>query len=1177
MPPKKVDKLTQVMANMPGATSSSNNGKDQSVVEYYLEMLDKHQRELDKTKLTVWMKVGSFFEVYGIKYPDGQTKGNVWDVAGDLDIKIAPKDQTVYENPEIRLYMAGVKEEYAEPYLERLVDRYGWTVAIYDQEKDTSNKCTRFLRQIISPGLNFESDAVSNNFMYIYFKCVGKPSRLSPGARINTLNIAVYFVDCISGANGVMELYTKDINEYGVVFSELVKIITIKNPSEVVIHLDIPPAIMSTSRQFTEQELFCNLSLFDKCVRYIKTPAPAQLNEVPRQTLLLEKAYQSHRGRLDIFQQLGIDGQFEYGRITMCLALDYIFQHDTNIIQRLDKPDVLASSSSYMMLANNCLQQLDIIDPLAKARISQISRDSELMDVSNKLGGSGSTMGHRITLLDLLDKTKTVIGRRLFRQRLSIPITNPVELNARYDAIQYWQGIQKRYLAGPGNDSALSPIRMIRNGLGSISDIPKYIRKLATGNMLPIDVPVLYQSLGATRHLACNVTVLSSPGLFPIKAMPDHETFKALDTIISEMQGTFQFDKMDSHWTQIETNFFKPGYSAEADKLYTDIKNNTGFFDTLKAELTRFINPAIDANTQLTKDDLLVGEDTNIKLGRYLWINDKNKQALDARLAINKDHVFTIGDYKINLDEIALVNIKKGRWQVTTNYIYLSSKNLIAGIENLRKCLRTEFNKWQSRFFGKYSDPIHKFVEFVGEMDVTQSCVFVADAYGYNRPIISKHDVHEHSYIQTKAIRHPIVERIRQDTKYIANDLDFGVPGQNGMLLFGLNSSGKSTTMKSVGCALIMAQAGMFVPAQEFRYWPYQYLFTRIRNNDDIYAGLSSFEVEMKEFKVILKYADVNGLILGDELCSGTETLDATALVASGLQQLHAKGASFLFATHLHFLSELECVTRLENLKFYHLAVTQDPASPDRLIYDRKLKPGNGPQSYGILVCKSMALDLDFIREAERIRAGIEAGEILTGFAGRLARGSASTAQQPAPPPGLGVQALASAPTSHFNREKVFQQCEVCVLNKGTEMHHIVQQADCDCRGILEDGSAHKNSKWNLVCLCKDCHNAVHAKPEPTLEIIGYVPTSRGIELIFNWLKLEEVRPTSPEPRYEFEYLPEGFGFPDEDPDRDDQQQNGLHRLIRELKAEGKTPRAIQMRLRTMFMKRMTLAEISSI
>ena len=102
--------------------------------------------------------------------------------------------------------------------------------------------------------------------------------------------------------------------------------------------------------------------------------------------------------------------------------------------------------------------------------------------------------------------------------------------------------------------------------------------------------------------------------------------------------------------------------------------------------------------------------------------------------------------------------------------------------------------------------------------------------------------------------------------------------------------------MKSIGINIIMAQAGMWVPCTSFDFYPYKYLFTRIRNNDDIYAGLSSFEVEMKEFNVILKYSDENSIILGDELCSGTETLDATAIVASGLYKLHERKTSFIFA-----------------------------------------------------------------------------------------------------------------------------------------------------------------------------------------------------------------------------------------------------------------------------------------
>ena len=114
--------------------------------------------------------------------------------------------------------------------------------------------------------------------------------------------------------------------------------------------------------------------------------------------------------------------------------------------------------------------------------------------------------------------------------------------------------------------------------------------------------------------------------------------------------------------------------------------------------------------------------------------------------------------------------------------------------------------------------------------------------------------------------------------------------------------------MKSVGINIIMAQAGMYVPASKFIYKPYKYLFTRIMNNDNLYAGLSSFEVEMKEFKVILKYANNNSIILGDELASGTNTEDATAIVASGIIELSKRNSNFLFATHLHFLAEMKCI-----------------------------------------------------------------------------------------------------------------------------------------------------------------------------------------------------------------------------------------------------------------------------
>lgn len=1100
MPPKK-DKLKQIIAdNFSDGIPTSNNGMGLKTTEFYMEMLDKHRAELGKEKVTVWMQVGSFFEVYGFKWPDGRTKGNVWDVAADLDIKIARKQMLVYGDPEIEVYMAGVKEEYADPYLESLVDKNGWTVAIYVQEKQSaSSDIARTLKSIISPGINFESDSISNIFMYIY--CKGTSSRITTD-RI-TLNIGVYFVDCISGANGVMELFTRDINEYSVVFSELIKLITIKNPAEMVIHCDFTSLISASTsnlqsratqlsvlpKVFTsDNELIIALSLYDRNIKIRRDMPDTKYTNLDMQVAILNKVYSAYKSKHGILAELGIDGQYEYGRMTMCLALEYIFKHDANIIRLLERPEILQSSSQYLMLANNCLQQLDIIDPASRNRISQMSRDSEIMD---SIATHTNTTRRKISVLDLLDKTKSVIGRRIFRQRLSIPITDPVILNSRYQQIDHLLNTQMTYMSGHNADMVLSPLNNLRTQLAMIKDIPKYMRKMATDKLLPCDLDTVIQSIKYIREL---YTLVNKYGASWINSTPSDNKKQSLDTLFQTLNNTFQLTVCNNNWVNIETNIFKPSVCESADIINSDISLDRDFFNTLKRELNYKINSYISANTKTaagkmakpTEETDNIGEETNTKLGRYLYISDKIKEIMEKLSG-----GFIVGSYTINMSDISYDFIRKGRWQVKTNYLHISSKNMTDNIEKLRRLLKQEFSKWQSIFFETNHGLIADFCDFVAEVDVVQSCTYVAGKYGYVKPVIKAQSANR-SYCQIKAIRHPIVEQIHQNTRYVTNDLSFGIDDQDGMLLFGINASGKSTTMKAIGCSIIMAQAGMYVPASAFTYWPYNYLFTRIRNNDDIYAGLSSFEVEMHEFKVILKYSDENSMILGDELCSGTETLDATAIVASGLQTLCRRHANFIFATHLHFLSEIPEITGLSNLKFYHLAVHTNPQDPGILIYDRELKPGNGPQSYGIIVCKSMNLDIDFLREAERIRLAIERGEILSGFSGRLTAASARIA---------GVE-LAPSGISKYNKAKIVDCCEICG-GLGEDVHHIDNQCVADPLGIISNdkGTFHKNSKWNLVTLCKVCHLAVHGNSNDgrQLTISGYIQTSGGIKLNYTW------------------------------------------------------------------------------
>jgi len=245
-----------------------------------------------------------------------------------------------------------------------------------------------------------------------------------------------------------------------------------------------------------------------------------------------------------------------------------------------------------------------------------------------------------------------------------------------------------------------------------------------------------------------------------------------------------------------------------------------------------------------------------------------------------------------------------------------------------------------------------------------------------------------------------------------------------------------------------MAQAGLYVPATNFEYQPYKYIFTRILGNDNIFKGLSTFAVEMSELRTILKLADKNSLILGDELCSGTENSSAISIFVAGIQRLSQVNSSFIFATHLHEIIDYSEIKDLTKVVLKHMSVIYD-REKDMLIYDRKLSDGPGNSMYGLEVCKSLSLPNDFIEAAYNIRMKYhpEEGSIL------------------------------SLKTSHFNSKKIMSICEKCGIKLGSEVHHLQHQQEA-VNNIIENSNVgnifNKNNLANLVILCEGCHDDFH-------------------------------------------------------------------------------------------------------
>jgi DNA mismatch repair protein MutS len=249
----------------------------------------------------------------------------------------------------------------------------------------------------------------------------------------------------------------------------------------------------------------------------------------------------------------------------------------------------------------------------------------------------------------------------------------------------------------------------------------------------------------------------------------------------------------------------------------------------------------------------------------------------------------------------------------------------------------------------------------------------------------------------------------------------------------------------------------MYVPCTTFHYKPYQSLFTRIIGNDNLFKGLSTFAVEMSELRTILKLANQNSLILGDELCSGTETQSAISIFVAGIQHFHREKSSFLFATHLHEIVDYDEL-QLDTVKLKHMSVVYDKAS-GVLVYDRKLKDGPGDNMYGLEVCKSLSLPQDFLTTAYSIREKYAPTSIL------------------------------SLKTSRYNAKKIVGACEQCG-KKGKEIHHLQYQEDAvDGFITTEDSVFPKHHIANLMTLCEKCHDMIHK----TKTRIKKVKTSKGI------------------------------------------------------------------------------------
>ena len=535
-----------------------------------------------------------------------------------------------------------------------------------------------------------------------------------------------------------------------------------------------------------------------------------------------------------------------------------------------------------------------------------------------------SSGDREFSLLWLLDRCRTSMGKRLLRRRIVSPLIEKTRIEKRLQLVLAFY-----------NDRSLNDD--VTTELSEIRDIERILSRFVAGRATPRDLQSLKESLKAAGRLK---GVLQKGGEVPgslggrLDAFPD---------FLPELEAALVENPPVSY---LEGGIFKSGYSNELDELKSGIAGAREFIKNLQAKERQ--------RTGITT--LKVG--FNKVFGYYIEVTNPHKdkvppEYIRKQTLVNaerfiteemkvKEELILKAEEKINLLEAELFLELKGR-------VKAQSSRLLAA------------------------------AAAISEIDYFQSLAIIARLNGYTIPRIfaADEETGKSGLIDIKAGRHPMVEKSLPPGEFVANDILINSDDRRLQIITGPNMAGKSTYLRQVGLIVIMAQMGGFVPADSATISLVDRVFTRVGAADRLTQGQSTFMVEMTETANIVNNATPRSLILLDELGRGTSTYDGLALAWAITEHLcenraphlgpNGLSSRTLFATHYH---ELTAMAELHP-GLINLQVTVKETK-DKIIFLRKIVPGGCDDSYGIEVARLAGLPGTIIGRARAILRQLE-------------------------------------------------------------------------------------------------------------------------------------------------------------------------------------------------------------
>ena len=513
------------------------------------------------------------------------------------------------------------------------------------------------------------------------------------------------------------------------------------------------------------------------------------------------------------------------------------------------------------------------------------------------------------TLLWVLDKTKSPLGKRRLRSYLDKPLLDIDLILKRQNAVQELYDDMIR-------------CDELRECLYNIQDLDRIMTRVIYKSVNAKDLRALANALEYLPDIKNSISSFSSQLLKDLFAQLDtlQDVYQIIDkTLVDNPPQTIR-----------EGGIIARGFSPELDELIE--------IQDCSTEYLKGIEQRERDRTGIPK--IKVGY--NRVFGYYIEVTNLYKD-------------------RVPQDYIRKQTLTNAERFITQELKELESKILSAKDKSVSMEYEI-FTQLRENIAFEY-DRVHKTAAVIGEIDALSSLAFVARTNHYCKP-----EIVNDGMIYVKGGRHPVVEKMLTDSLFVPNDTFLDIKESRCSIITGPNMAGKSTYMRQVALLVIMAQIGSFVPAEEAKISICDSIYTRVGASDDLASGQSTFMIEMCEVAEILKRATQNSLIIFDEIGRGTSTYDGMSIARAVLEYTCLKiGAKTLFATHYHELTSMKY--SVEGVKNYNIAVKKDG---DDITFLRRIEAGPADGSYGVEVSKLAGVPEAVVKRAKEILLQLE-------------------------------------------------------------------------------------------------------------------------------------------------------------------------------------------------------------